>query len=126
ARPRSITRSEAAVCGGPPLERVMTAAALELVFPLADEAEVLGVIAIGPRPDRRPYTAEDLELCDRIGARLALVAAREVLAAEVASLRAAAVGTERLASVGRMAAGLAHEIRNPLVSIRTFTQLLPE
>ncbi len=56
----------------------------------------------------------------------AVVAAREALAAEAAKLRVAAASTERLASVGRMAAGLAHEIRNPLVSIRTFTQLLPE
>ncbi len=41
-------------------------------------------------------------------------------------LRELAVRTERLASVGGMTAGIAHEIRNPLVSIRTFTQLLPE
>jgi two-component system nitrogen regulation sensor histidine kinase GlnL len=33
---------------------------------------------------------------------------------------------DRLASVGTLAAGIAHEIKNPLVSIQTFTQLLPE
>lgn len=33
---------------------------------------------------------------------------------------------DRLASVGTLAAGLAHEIKNPLVSIQTFAQLLPE
>ena len=33
---------------------------------------------------------------------------------------------DRLSSLGMLTAGLAHEIRNPLVAIRTFTQLLPE
>ena len=126
SRPCTISRSDAATCGVPSLERVMTAAALELVLPLADSGELLGVVAIGPRLDRTPYSAEDLEMLNRVGARLAMVAAREALALEVATLRTAAAGSERLASVGRMAAGLAHEIRNPLVSIRTFTQLLPE
>jgi PAS domain S-box-containing protein len=32
----------------------------------------------------------------------------------------------RLAAVGALAAGMAHEIKNPLVSIRTFAELLPE
>ncbi len=33
---------------------------------------------------------------------------------------------ERLASLGELAAGMAHEIKNPLVSIKTFAELLPE
>jgi len=33
---------------------------------------------------------------------------------------------ERLASFGALAAGIAHEIKNPLVAIRTFAELLPE
>jgi signal transduction histidine kinase len=35
-------------------------------------------------------------------------------------------GAKQLASVATLAAEMAHEIRNPLVSIKTFSQLLPE
>jgi signal transduction histidine kinase len=34
--------------------------------------------------------------------------------------------SDRLASLGTLAAGMAHEIKNPLVSLKTFVQLLPE
>jgi signal transduction histidine kinase len=34
--------------------------------------------------------------------------------------------SQRLASLGEVAAGIAHEIKNPLVSIKTFADLLPE
>jgi len=34
--------------------------------------------------------------------------------------------TDRLASLGTLSAGMAHEIKNPLVSIKTFAQLLPD
>ena len=34
--------------------------------------------------------------------------------------------TDRLASIGTLSAGMAHEIKNPLVTIKTFAQLLPE
>jgi PAS domain S-box-containing protein len=34
--------------------------------------------------------------------------------------------TDRLAAMGALATGIAHEIRNPLVAIKTFAELLPE
>jgi len=34
--------------------------------------------------------------------------------------------TDRLASIGTLSAGMAHEIKNPLVTLKTFTQLLPD
>lgn len=34
--------------------------------------------------------------------------------------------SDRLASIGTLSAGMAHEIKNPLVTVKTFTELLPE
>jgi len=57
---------------------------------------------------------------DQMGERL-LQRERELKQSQETLRRA-----DRLSSLGLLTAGLAHEIRNPLVAIRTFTQLLPE
>ena len=57
---------------------------------------------------------------DRMGERL-MQRDRELKQSQETLRRA-----DRLSSLGLLTAGLAHEIRNPLVAIRTFTQLLPE
>jgi signal transduction histidine kinase len=57
---------------------------------------------------------------DRMADRL-MQRERELKQSQITLRRA-----DRLSSLGLLTAGLAHEIRNPLVAIRTFTQLLPE
>ena len=44
---------------------------------------------------------------------------------DLKKLEASVRQAERLAALGTLAAGMAHEIRNPLSSIKTFVQLLP-
>lgn len=44
---------------------------------------------------------------------------------EMKKLEARVRQTDRLAALGTLAAGMAHEIRNPLSAIKTFVQLLP-
>jgi signal transduction histidine kinase len=48
------------------------------------------------------------------------------LAADLVRAHELLARADRLSALGTLAAGVAHEIRNPLVSVRTFIQLLPE
>ncbi len=109
-------------------------------------------VAPGDAPEDEPWsltrpspsggrTAGDLLLARPGGARLspadaALAGALADLAAHVVDQartraeldrsRELLARADRLSALGTLAAGMAHEIRNPLVSVRTFIQLLPE
>ena len=56
----------------------------------------------------------------------ALLLEHTQLAAELVRAHELLARADRLSALGTLAAGVAHEIRNPLVSVRTFIQLLPE
>ena len=60
--------------------------------------------------------------------RAALAAQAEVtrLSEDLETSRRLLGQTDRLSAIGMLAASVAHEVRNPLVSVRTFVQLAPE
>lgn len=62
---------------------------------------------------------------DRSGAVFGIVAVFSDLT-KLRELESEKRRTERLASIGAFAANMAHEIKNPLVAIKTFAELLPE
>jgi signal transduction histidine kinase len=76
------------------------------------------IVGVGVAASRAPYTYPQVT-------QLLELAAIIEGALERAQLSAKAQHAEQLATVGLMGASLAHEIRNPLVSIKTFIQLLP-
>jgi signal transduction histidine kinase len=72
------------------------------------------------------YSKEDIELLDSLANQASIAIENAVLYADLKKQRLFMRRADRLASLGTLTAGLAHEIRNPLVAIKTLTQLLPE
>jgi PAS domain S-box-containing protein len=72
-----------------------------------------------------PIISSSSTLRDRSGALLGAVTVFSDLS-RLKQLEREKWRAERLASIGALAAGIAHEIKNPLVAIKTFAELLPE
>jgi len=66
-----------------------------------------------------PFQASDEEAAPELGQRLVLIRDRT----EIRSLEEDLNEANRLAAIGSLAAGVAHEVRNPLSSLRGFAQL---
>lgn len=101
------------------LENFRTTMPLDAFVPIASDDFLSGILVLGRRGDGERYTQAELTLLESTCMQIAVnLRARQ--------LERRASQTEKLISLGTLAAGLAHELRNPLVSIQTFAALLKE
>lgn len=98
--------------------------ATELIYPLKVMNHISGTIFLSRKTDGSVFTDQEISL-------LSLLFDQVAFAIEHASLYEAQTDrikkmyrTDRLATLGELAAGAAHEIRNPLTSIRSTIQYL--
>lgn len=111
---------------GPSREEIFDKLGSALIIPLVVKSRLAGIVLMGPKNDGRPYSIEDLELLRTLANQAAIAMENARLYEDLKRSKQYIRRADRLASLGTLAAGLAHEIRNPLVSIKTFIQLLPQ
>lgn len=91
----------------------------EVLISVFVDDKLSSLIVLGGKLSGDMFTDEDINMLSTISDQMAI-------ALRNAQLYAGRIQTERLASIGMMSATFAHEIRNPLTSLKTFMQLMPE
>lgn len=98
----------------------------ELCIPLINKDCLIGFFNFGKRTGRNMYSEADLALLTTLAQNAAVALDNAMLYEDVRRSRMLMRRTDRLRSLETIAGGFAHEIRNPLTSIKTFVQLAPE
>jgi two-component system NtrC family sensor kinase len=98
----------------------------EVSVPITSKDKLIGILNLGHKEEKEIYSSEDLELLSTLANQAAVAIENARLYENLKQSQDTLRRADRLSSLGLLTAGLAHEIRNPLVAIRTFTQLLPE
>jgi len=97
-----------------------------LVVPLLGKQGTLGALAVDNRRGSRALGVGDRTLLEGVATQIAVALQNAQLVDDLRKSRMQVLRAERLGTLGTLAAGLAHEINNPLVSIHTFLSLALE
>ena len=98
----------------------------EVTIPFISKGQLVGMMNLGYKFTKDIYSHEDIELLTTLANQTAIAIENARLYEDLKRSKSYIRRADRLASLGTLTAGLAHEIRNPMVAIKTLTQLLPE
>ena len=96
-----------------------------LVVPLVGKKGTIAALAIDNRRGGTRFSSDDQTLLEGLGNQAVIAIENARLVEDLRRTREQVIRADRLGTLGTLAAGLAHEINNPLVSIHTFLSMAP-
>jgi len=96
-----------------------------LCIPLMVKGRLIAIFGLDNKMSGDKFTSEDMELLSTVANQAAIAIENAKLYEEMRGMEKRLHRADKLAALGTLASSVAHEIRNPLVSIKTFTQLAP-
>ncbi|PIQ81945.1 MAG: hypothetical protein COV76_06200, partial [Candidatus Omnitrophica bacterium CG11_big_fil_rev_8_21_14_0_20_64_10] len=90
------------------------------------DQKLIGLFLLGEKRSGDMYNTEDLDIFSTLANQAALAIENAQAYAELIHTRDQLLQSERLATIGKFASDMAHEIKNPLQAIMTFFEALPE
>jgi signal transduction histidine kinase len=95
-----------------------------LCYPILSMNRLIGILCAGAKTGGEPYSVEETALIDSLMPQAGIALENALLYKEQRERFRRMLRADRLATIGELAAGAAHEIRNPLTSIRSSLQFL--
>jgi len=123
---QTLTIDEALSLEAPIRDWVMEVAAEQIfVAPLIGKNGVVGALAVDNRRGGASFSPDDRALLEGLAEHAVVAIENARMVEDLRRTREQIVRADRLGTLGTLAAGLAHEINNPLVSIHTFMSMAP-
>jgi len=94
-----------------------------LIIPSFSRGKLLAFLVLGRKRNTEPYTADDIDIFSGLANQAALAIENALVFEELRQSEQNMMQSEKLASLGQLASGMAHEIHNPLTIISGEAQL---
>ena len=96
------------------------------IFPIFKERKLTGLLTLGKSRRSMRLRAENLEQLMLIASQISSAMAKAELIQEKLQMERKMYENEKLSSLGRLSTSVAHEVKNPLSSIKAIVQVLKE
>ncbi|UCD72382.1 MAG: GAF domain-containing protein [Syntrophobacterales bacterium] len=87
------------------------------VVPIMLKEKLMGLMVLGRKVNQKDYTNEEIEIMNAFSNQASLAISRALIYRDMSLKDRQIMQSEKMVSLGELAAGIAHEIRNPLAII---------
>jgi nitrogen-specific signal transduction histidine kinase len=95
-----------------------------ILFPILSKERLVGILCLGEKLSGDVYSDEDIDLLTTLCNQMGVSIENAMLYEDAMESQKHLYQADKLATLGTLAAGLAHEIKNPIAAIKGFSQMI--